>query len=327
MDTRQPDVLGGFAPTPAQPGTLLPMSGWRTTVIALGAALVIGSVGGLIGLGGGEFRLPILVGLLAFTTREAVPMNQILSLVTLTMALVVRSQTGSLVDVGAVAPAIIALGVGGMTAAWYAVRLLGRVSDHGLERAIAILLMGIGLLLIGERFLPAGLPALVPAEPGWQIVVGVVLGAVIGTASTFLGVAGGELLIPALVFVFGADIHTAGTAVLFVSIPTVCVGLLRFRWIGLLPSRTTMIRVGLPMGIESLVGAAAGGAFAGSASAEVLKLLLGAILIAAAAKAFLARGVGGVADGRASGDAVAGRFGKLPLGSRANDATKTEHSS
>jgi uncharacterized membrane protein YfcA len=268
------------------------MSGWRTTVIALAAALVIGSVGGLIGLGGGEFRLPILVGLLAFTAREAVPMNLILSLVTLTTALVVRSQTGSLVDVGAVAPAIIALGAGGMTAAWYAVRLLGRVSDHGLERAIAILLMGIGLLLIGERFLPAGLPALVPAEPGWQIFGGVVLGAVIGTASTFLGVAGGELLIPALVFVFGADIHTAGTAVLFVSIPTVCVGLLRFRWIGLLPSRTTMIRVGLPMGIESLVGAAAGGAFAGSASAEVLKLLLGAILIAAAVKAFLARGVG-----------------------------------
>ena len=39
-------------------------------------------------------------------------------------------------------------------------------------------------------------------------------------------------------------------------------------------------------GIESLVGAAAGGAFAGSASAEALKLLLGLILIAAAFKAF-----------------------------------------
>ena len=70
---------------------------------------------------------------------------------------------------------------------------------------------------------------------------------------------------------FGADIHTAGTAVLFVSIPTICVGLLRYRRIGLLPSRSTLIRVGLPMGVESLIGAAAGGAFAGSASAEVLE--------------------------------------------------------
>jgi uncharacterized membrane protein YfcA len=45
------------------------------------------------------------------------------------------------------------------------------------------------------------------------------------------------------------------------------------------------------MGIESLVGAMAGGAFAGSTSAKVLKLLLGLILIAAALKAFWRREV------------------------------------
>jgi len=265
-------------------------AGWRTTTIALGCALSIGGIGGLIGLGGGEFRLPILVGLIGFTARAAVPMNQLLSLVTLATALVVRWHTGSLVGVGAFAPAVIALGLGGVTAAWFAARLLSRISDHRLERAIAILLMTIGLLLVGERFLPVGLPALVPAEPGWEIPAGVALGLCIGTISTFLGVAGGELLIPALIFVFGADIHTAGSAVLFISIPTVCIGLYRYRQMGLLPSRGTLLRVGLPMGIESLVGAAAGGAFAGSTSAEVLKFLLGLILIAAALKAFWRRG-------------------------------------
>jgi hypothetical protein len=39
--------------------------------------------------------------------------------------------------------------------------------------------------------------------------------------------------------------------------------------------RSTILRIGTPMGAESLVGAAAGGAFAGSTLAEVLKLLLG----------------------------------------------------
>jgi len=262
------------------------LSGWRTTTIALGCALLIGGTGGWIGLGGGEFRLPILVGLIGFTARAAVPMNQILSLVTLVTALIVRWHTGSLVGVGGFAAAVVALGLGGITAAWFATRLLSRVSDHHLERAIAILLMGIGLLLIGEQFLPAGLPTLVPAEPGAQIVAGIVLGLCIGTASSFLGVAGGELLIPTLIFVFGADIHTAGSAVLFVSIPTVCMGLFRYGRIGLLPGRSTLLRIGLPMGIESLVGAAAGGAFAGSTSAKVLKLLLGVILSAAALKAF-----------------------------------------
>lgn len=262
------------------------LSGWRTTTIALGCALLIGGIGGLIGLGGGEFRLPILVGLIGFTARAAVPMNQILSLITLATALVVRWHAGSLVGVGAFLPAVVALGFGGITAAWFAVRLLSRISDHRLERAIAILLMAIGLLLIGERVLPSGLPALVPDEPGAQIAAGIVLGLCIGTVSTFLGVAGGELLIPTLIFVFGADIHAAASAVLFVSIPTVCMGLFRCSRIGLFPSRRTLLRVGAPMGVESLVGAAAGGAFAGSTSAELLKLLLGLILIAAALKTF-----------------------------------------
>jgi uncharacterized protein len=265
------------------------LAGWRTITIALGCALLIGGLGGLIGLGGGEFRLPLLVGLIGFTARSAVPMNQILSLITLVTALLIRWHTGSLVDLGTFAPAVIALGVGGMTAAWFAARLLAHISDHRLERAIAVLLMAIGVLLIGERFLPAGLPALVPADSGAQIVIGVALGLCIGTASTFLGVAGGELLIPTLIFVFGADIHTAGSAVLFISIPTVCVGLFRYSRRGLLPGRSTLLRIGMPMGIESVVGAAVGGAFAGSTSAEVLKLLLGLILVAAAIKEFWRR--------------------------------------
>jgi hypothetical protein len=159
--------------------------GWRTTLIALLCATLIGGIGGLIGLGGGEFRLPILVGLIGFAAHAAVPMNQILSLVTLTTALVVRWHTGSLVGIGAFAPAVIALGIGGVTAAWFAAQLLSRVTDHRLERAIAVLLMAIGVVLIGERFLPAGLPALVPAVLGWQIVAGVALGLCIGTASDF----------------------------------------------------------------------------------------------------------------------------------------------
>ena len=149
--------------------------------------------------------------------------------------------------------------------------------------------MAIGLLLIGERLLPAGLPALVPPQFVAQFVVGLALGLCIGAASTFLGVAGGELLIPTLIFAFGADIHTAGSAVLFISIPTVCMGLFRYGRMGLLPGRSTLVRIGTPMGAESLIVAAAGGAFAGSTSAEVLKLLLGLILVAAAFQAFWRR--------------------------------------
>ncbi len=117
----------------------------------------IGGIGGLIGLSIGEFRLPIIVGLIGFTARAAVPTNQILSLVTLDNGLIMRWHTGSLVAVGVFAPAVIALGLSGITAGWFAARLWSRVSDHRLEHAIAVLLMAIGLPLIGVRFLPAGL--------------------------------------------------------------------------------------------------------------------------------------------------------------------------
>lgn len=266
------------------------LRGWRVTALTLGCALVIGGVGGLIGLGGGEFRLPILVGLIGFAARAAVPMNQILSLVTLTTALVVRWKTGSLFGAGEFVPAVVALGIGGVTSAYFSARLISKVSDHGLEHAIAFLLMAIGLLLIGDRLLPIGLPTLVSAVPVWQIPAGLLLGLCIGCISTFLGVAGGELLIPTLIFVFGATIKVAGSATLFISIPTVCVGLWRYSRLGILPKRRVLLRVGLPMAAESLVGAAVGGAFAGSTPAEVLKVMLGVILIAAALKAFWRKG-------------------------------------
>jgi hypothetical protein len=41
----------------------------------------IGTLGGLIGLGGAEFRLPLLIGLFGFGALEAVILNKALSLV------------------------------------------------------------------------------------------------------------------------------------------------------------------------------------------------------------------------------------------------------
>jgi hypothetical protein len=60
----------------------------------------------------------------------------------------------------------------------------------------------------------------------------------------------------------GTDFHFRGRhphgwkAVLFVSIPTVCMGLFGYGLMGLLPSQWALLRVGVPIGIESLVGAA-----------------------------------------------------------------------
>src|SRR5918998_1251130 len=75
-----------------------------------------------------------------------------------------------------------------------------------------------------RRFLPDSLAV-------W-IVAGILFGLGIGLVSSLLGVAGGELIIPTLVFALGVGIKTAGTASLLISLPTVAVGVLRHRKLG-----------------------------------------------------------------------------------------------
>jgi uncharacterized protein len=57
-------------------------------VLAAGAG--VGLLGGLIGLGGAEFRLPLLIGLFGFAALQAVIMNKAMSLIVVVTALPAR---------------------------------------------------------------------------------------------------------------------------------------------------------------------------------------------------------------------------------------------
>ena len=62
---------------------------------------LVGLLGGMIGLGGVEFRLPLLIGVFGFTALAAVILNKMLSLVVVTVALPARLAA---VPLGALAP-------------------------------------------------------------------------------------------------------------------------------------------------------------------------------------------------------------------------------
>ncbi|WP_247197908.1 hypothetical protein [Streptomyces sp. GESEQ-35] len=65
--------------------------------------------------------------------------------------------------------------------------------------------------------------------PLWaQVPLGVVAGFGIGVVAAIMGVAGGELLIPTIVLLFAADIKTAGSLSLLVSLPTMLVAFARY---------------------------------------------------------------------------------------------------
>lgn len=258
----------------------------RRPWIAFLYSVPIGLVGGLIGLGGAEFRLPVLAGPLGYSAKQAVPLNLAVSFITLLSALLVRGGTLSLAALQPLAYGMAALIAGAVVAAFLGTALAGRLSEGQFHRLILVLLLGIGLLLLVEGFLPYEIPALLPDQPAWHIAAGVLFGLAIGLVSSLLGVAGGELIIPTLVFAYGADVKTAGTASLCISLPTVTVGILRYARAGAYQDRQALLHTVAPMWVGSILGAVGGGLLAGIVPAAVLKVLLGFILIASALGVF-----------------------------------------
>ena len=62
---------------PDHPEWRLPFSVQRSWFLAVGSGFVIAILGGLVGLGGAEFRLPVLIGVFAVGARRAVPLNRV----------------------------------------------------------------------------------------------------------------------------------------------------------------------------------------------------------------------------------------------------------
>jgi len=257
----------------------------RHPTIAFLLSVPIAALGGLIGLGGAEFRLPVLVGVLGHSARQAVPLNLAVSLVTIITGLATRAAIGSGTDLTRLALPMAALIAGALVTAFVGPALAGRLSETRLTRLILVLLVLIGLALIAESFLPAAIGPLIPTDAIAQLVAGVVLGLGIGLISSLLGVAGGEVIIPTLAFGYGAPIKLAGTASLLVSLPVVAVGIARY-WRRGGYERHSLVSTAAPMAAGSVVGAVLGGLLVGIVPSEVLKLTLGVILIGSAARVF-----------------------------------------
>jgi uncharacterized membrane protein YfcA len=109
---------------------------------------------------------------------------------------------------------------------------------------------------------------------------------VLQAAVASLGLGYRLAFIPTLLFGYGADIKTAGTASLLISLPTVLTGVVRYIGQGALRERTDVTHTVAPMGIGSILGAIVGGLLVGVIAPAILKLLLGVILLVSAIRTF-----------------------------------------
>ena len=187
------------------------------------SGLGVGLLGGLVGLGGAEFRLPLLIGLFGFAALQAVIVNKAMSLIVVLVAIPSRLLAVPLADVASEWTVVINLLVGSLVGAWIGASWATRMRAATLYRVLAILLVGIAVVFAAEHV--GALPR-VSLPPIAQAIVGVAAGCGIGVVAAIMGVAGGELLIPTITVLYDVSPKLAGSLSLLVSLPTMLVAML-----------------------------------------------------------------------------------------------------
>jgi len=247
----------------------------RRLPLAFVTGATVGLLGGLIGLGGAEFRLPLLMGPFAFPALEAVIVNKALSLIVVGVGLPSRAASVPWSTVGAHWSTAVNLLAGSLVGAWFGAGWATRMRSATLARVIAILLLLIaGVLLLAHD---AGSGRGLPEGPvRWTL--GLFAGTGIGAVAALLGVAGGELLIPTLVLLFGLEPKLAGSLSLAVSFPTMLVAFSRYsrdRSFSVLRENWRFLGA---MASGSVVGSILGGRLLGLVPTSVLLPMLAALL-------------------------------------------------
>lgn len=224
----------------------------------------------------------MLIGAFRFAALEAVILNKAMSLVVVASALPFRAATVPFSAIAANWLIIVNLLCGSLLGAWLGASWAVKIKQELLYRIIAVLLVVIALVLLFRH------DATAPSGPSFSgiplAVAGVVAGFAIGVVASLIGVAGGELLIPTLVLLFGADIKLAGSLSLAVSLPTMLVGFARYSRDGSFAVIGRNKSFLLFMAAGSLVGTFIGGLLLGIMPSVVLLPMLAAILFVSALK-------------------------------------------
>jgi len=143
---------------------------------------VIGTLGGLIGLGGAEFRLPVLVGLFQFSTLHAVVINLAVSLVTVCSSLIFRASSIPFAQVADSWPVILNLLAGSLFGSYIGVHFATKINERMLNRIVLVFLVFLvflGFVLISHGLIAPGSGGLEMA-PVVRILLGVAAGSIVG---------------------------------------------------------------------------------------------------------------------------------------------------
>ncbi len=263
-----------------RPDTLLG-SAVRSIPVTFACGAAVGVLGGMIGLGGAEFRLPLLIGVFGFAALSAVILNKAMSLIVVLTALPARLAAVSFSDLAPHWTVAVNLLAGSLLGAWAGASWAVKMRTSTLHRVLAVLMVAMAVALVYTH--TADLGGLGLSGP-LLAVVGVIAGFGIGVVAAIMGVAGGELLIPTIVLLYGVDIKAAGSLSLVVSLPTMLVAFARYSRDGSFAVLRANLRFTFVLAAGSIAGALLGGLLLGAIPDMVLMPALAVILLISAAK-------------------------------------------
>ena len=253
----------------------------RSPWLAALAGASVGLLGGLVGLGGAEFRLPLLLGLFAFVALQGVIVNKAMSLVVVFVALPSRLAAVPLDQLATHWFVAGSLLLGSLPGAWMGASWATRLRAASLHRVLGVLLLAIAGVFAVYHF--GWLPQL-SLPTAAQAVAGVVAGFGIGVVAALMGVAGGELLVPVITVLFAVDVKLAGSLSLLVSLPTMLVGFARYSRAAAFSVLRENGRFVTAMAGGSVAGSVAGGLLLGAVPEEVLVPTVVVLLLISAVK-------------------------------------------
>lgn len=262
-----------------------PEHGSRARIAAIG--VVGGVVGGLIGGGSGVLFVPALDRFTSMSRARVHGTSTVANIGVCVAGAAAYAVGGGALDLRVGTGMLIGGTLGGLLGPW----LLARASETVLRvLLIAILLLTAAKFTVDAFGSPLFTHALVPAallaDPWFVVPTTVLVGVVVGAWAGAMGLGGGLLAVPALVLLFGVELHVAAGTSLLMFVPNSVVGSVVHARQG-----TASSRWGRLLGLTAAPGVVAGAVLGLALDSEVLGLVFGvfALLMAVREIAALVR--------------------------------------
>lgn len=123
--------------------------------VAFLAGAGVGLLGGMIGLGGAEVRLPLLIGVFRSLALQAVIVNKAMSLAVVITALPARLIAVPFADLVPHWPIVVNLLAGGLAGAWAGASWATRMRTAKLHKVLAALLVLMAAALVWTQPVPS----------------------------------------------------------------------------------------------------------------------------------------------------------------------------